>query len=166
MVAQTCTVKFQPKKLEEHIISDSDYTDYCFTTPCTLSGGFIVFGGRLKIFPADLLGDSVKREAYCAMGGLGVSAYHDTGVFMCSDGGCPKGKWWTPHYVYNHTASVMAYAASEANPEGEIIFLISIPISLPLSNLIPQDRRLLAAVLLIGRRPDRSLTGLYSRAML
>lgn len=114
--------KFKPKPQEDYEISESDYTDNCCQKPCTLSGGFIVFGGWLKIFPGDLLGDGVNREAYCAMGGLGVSVYDDTGVFYCSNGGCPEGKWWTPQYVYNHTASVMAYAASEANPEGEIIF--------------------------------------------
>lgn len=114
--------KFQPKKLEDHLISDSDYMDYCFETGCKLSGGFIVFGGWLKIFPGDILGDGVAREAYCAMGGFGVSAYMDSGMFRCSNGGCPAGKWWTPQYVYNNTASVMAYAASVANPEGAIIF--------------------------------------------
>lgn len=114
--------KFQPKEPENHVIDESDYMDYGYETGCTLSGGFIVFGGWLKVFPGDILGDGVNREAYCAFGGLGISAYDDTGTFMCSNGGCPDGKWWTPQYVYNHTASVMAYAASEANPEGEIIF--------------------------------------------
>lgn len=115
-------VKFQPKELKDYAVSDSDYMDYCYETGCTLSGGFIVFGGWLKVFPGDILGDGIKREAYCAMGGLGISVYHDTGRFMCSNGGCPSRKWWTPHYVYYHTASVMAYAASEANQEGAIIF--------------------------------------------
>lgn len=115
-------VKFQPKELEDHVVNDSDYTDQCFSTSCKLSGGFLFFGGWLKIFPGDILGDGVDREAYCAMGGLGVSAYGDTGIFMCSNGGCPDGKWWSPYYVYHNTKSVMAYAASEANPEGDIIF--------------------------------------------
>lgn len=115
-------MKFQPKELKEHEISVADYCDNGYVSPCTLSGGFIIFGGWLKIFPGDILGDGVNREAYCAMGGLGISVYYDTGVFMCSNGGCPEGKWWTPEYVYYNTASVMAYAASEANPEGEIIF--------------------------------------------
>lgn len=117
--------KFQPKKLKEHTISPDDYTDSGFMTSCTITGGFIVFGGWIKIFPGDILGDGINREAYCAMGGLGISVYHDTGTFMCSNGGCPEGKWWTPRYVYEHTASVMAYAASEANPEGEILFFDS-----------------------------------------
>lgn len=114
--------KFQSTELQEHLISDSDYSDSGFQTPCTLSGGFIVLGGWLKVFPGDILRDGVNREAYCAFGGLGITAFADTGLFMCSNGGCPDGKWWTPKYVYNNTASVMAYAASEANPEGAIIF--------------------------------------------
>lgn len=115
-------VKFRPKELQEYKITDDDYCDSCFTTRCTLSGGFIVFGGWLKVFPGDILGDGIDREAYCAMGGLGISVYSDTGTFTCSNGGCPAGKWWTPKYVYYNTASVMAYAASVANPEGAIIF--------------------------------------------
>lgn len=115
-------VKFQPKELKEHTISDADYTDHACSYICRLSGGFIVFGGWLKVFVGDFLGDGIEREAYCAMGGLGISVYSDTGTFTCSNGGCPEGKWWTPEYVYNNPASVMAYAASEANPEGEIIF--------------------------------------------
>ena len=67
-------VKFQPKELKEHTISDADYTDHACFYICRLSGGFIVFGGWLKVF------------------------------------------------VYNNTASVMAYAASEASLEGKIIF--------------------------------------------
>lgn len=100
----------------------SNYTDTGYVYPATLRGGFIVFGGWLKIFINNMLDDGVEREAYCAMGGFGVTVYYDTGIFMCSNGGCPAGKWWTPEYVYNNTASVMAYAASEANPEGAIIF--------------------------------------------
>ena len=67
-------VKFQPKKLREYTISNADYTDHACSYICRLSGGFIVFGGWLKVF------------------------------------------------IYNNTAPVMAYAASEANPEGGLLF--------------------------------------------
>lgn len=43
-------VKFQPKKLREYTISNADYTDHACSYIYRLSGGFIVFGGWLKVF--------------------------------------------------------------------------------------------------------------------
>ena len=55
-------VKFRPKELMEYTISNADYIGHASSYICRLSGGFIVFGGWLKVFVGDFIIASAKPD--------------------------------------------------------------------------------------------------------